>query len=64
MAMHAMPTIAEAANEKIVRCDMVTVLPGLPKKAYSSSRRTRERVAPESRNLPPSVAPCVNASLI
>jgi hypothetical protein len=32
MAMHAMPTIAEAANEKIVRYDMFTVLPGLPKK--------------------------------
>jgi hypothetical protein len=32
MAMHAMPTITEAANEKIVRRDMVTVLPRLPKK--------------------------------
>ena len=30
--MHPMPMMTDAANEKIVRCDMITVLPRLPKK--------------------------------
>jgi hypothetical protein len=35
VAMLAMPTMTDAANEKIVRRDMITVLPRLPKNAYS-----------------------------
>jgi hypothetical protein len=30
--MHPMPMMTDAANEKIVRRDMITVLPRLPKK--------------------------------
>jgi hypothetical protein len=42
MVMHATPMIAEAANEKMVRRDMVTVLPRLPKSLFlqSPDRRT------------------------
>ena len=29
-----MPMMTDAANEKIVRCDMITVLPRLPKKLF------------------------------
>jgi hypothetical protein len=35
VAMHPMPMMTDAANEKIVRRDMITVLPRLPKKRIS-----------------------------
>jgi hypothetical protein len=46
--------MADAANEKIVRRDMIAVLPRLPKKRIPRAPRQTilEQVAPESRNLP------------
>ena len=68
MAMHAIPTKTDAANEKIFRCDMIAFLP------YTIAKKSvflglpdwmiLEQVAPASRNLAPSVMPRVTASLI
>jgi hypothetical protein len=68
MAMHAIPTKTDAANEKIFRCDMIAFpslhdcqkkrIPRLP------DWMILEQVAPASRNLAPSVMPRVIASLI
>jgi hypothetical protein len=68
MAMHAIPTKTDAANEKIFRCDIIAFLslhdcqkrriPRLP------DWMILEQVAPASRNLAASVTPRVIASLI
>ena len=49
-----MPMMTDAANEKIVRRDMITVLPRLPKNVFlqPADQTILEQVAPESRNLP------------
>jgi hypothetical protein len=51
-----MPMMADAANEKIVRRDMITVLPRLPKKRIPLAplQTIFEEVAPE--NPQPAVA--------
>jgi hypothetical protein len=51
--MHPMPMMTDAANEKIVRRDMITVLPRLPKTRIPPAPSDLEQIAPESRNLPP-----------
>jgi hypothetical protein len=66
MAMHAIPTKTDAANEKIFRCDMIaSFLTRLPKKRIPRlpDWMILEQVAPASRNLAPSVMPRVIASL-
>jgi hypothetical protein len=51
--MHPMPMMIDAANEKIVRRDMITILPRLPKKRIPPAPRDLEQIAQESCNLPP-----------
>jgi len=66
MAMHAMPIITDANNEKIVRRDMITVLPcTVAEKPYSSDRLDDPGTSCAGEPQPAtSVAPCVIASLI
>jgi hypothetical protein len=49
-----MPMMTDAVNEKIVRRDIVTVLPRLPKTVVflEPHQTILDQIAPESRNLP------------
>jgi hypothetical protein len=66
MAMHAMPMIADANNEKIVRRDMITVLPCTVAEEPNSSDRLDDPGTSCAGEPQPatSVALCFIASLI
>jgi hypothetical protein len=65
MAVQAIPTMMDAANKKMVRRNMIAVLSAIAEKRIPLlAGMILEQVALGSRNLAPSVIPCVIASLI